>query len=381
MKSLKHYKELKEKRTSEKPDAKSMPKQKSSWSVSKTTRSKSSTQSSRIIRKRKVSGKHLKNDQTLKEVKSIATRNRRNKVKVKSLESLNSSKKVKFDDKEEESKDWIPIEKYGKAKEWTVFDCEWAKLTQWVEITIAELKYIFKQQKRDDVEEEEICSICRWELYDDLFKMTEKEIKSYQLKQMHDKTLINVVKFSNWMDHFYHKECAQMMLGDKSCVKWAIWGMIYGENIGDMPPGIMSWTYYQKGTYPWDGYQDYGTWIVSYSFKNGHRNGVRYRGTSRAGYIPDTPEGREVLWLLIKWFRRRHTFIVGDSVTTGAKNVVVWNSVHHKTNTHGGAAYYGYPDSTYLNRVKLEMADKGVILEESDRPNEIQQNGKIIVKD
>ena len=126
MKSLKHYKELKEKRSSEKPDAKSMPKQKSSCSVSKTTRSKSSTQSSRIIRKRKVSGKHLKNDQTLKEVKSIATRNRRNKVKAKakSSESLNSSKKVKFDDKLEESKDWIPIEKYGKAKEWTVFDCE-----------------------------------------------------------------------------------------------------------------------------------------------------------------------------------------------------------------------------------------------------------------
>jgi deltex-like protein len=41
----------------------------------------------------------------------------------------------------------------------------------------------------------------------------------------------------------------------------------------------------------------------------------------------------------------------------------VWNGIHHKTNTSGGSSNYGYPDTTYLNRVRIELADKGVVLE------------------
>lgn len=55
--------------------------------------------------------------------------------------------------------------------------------------------------------------------------------------------------------------------------------------------------------------------------------------------------------------------MVGTSVTTGRANTVVWNGIHHKTNTYGGTACFGYPDPTYFNRVKLELADKGITLE------------------
>jgi deltex-like protein len=70
-----------------------------------------------------------------------------------------------------------------------------------------------------------------------------------------------------------------------------------------------------------------------------------------------------VLALLVKAFERRHTFIVGTSVTTGKKDTVVWSGIHHKTNTHGGSSEFGYPDESYLNRVTLELADRGVTLE------------------
>ena len=96
--------------------------------------------------------------------------------------------------------------------------------------------------------------------------------------------------------------------------------------------------------------------------------------------MPDTDEGREVLILLIKSFQRKHTFTVGDSVTTGRKDVVVWNSIHHKTNTSGGTLSFGYPDLTYFNRVKLELADKGVVLEHSDNIKKIKKNGTIWIK-
>ena len=36
------------------------------------------------------------------------------------------------------------------------------------------------------------------------------------------------------------------------------------------------------------------------------------------------------------------------------------NGVHHKTNTHGGTAYFGWPDPSYLWRVKEELKAKGI---------------------
>ena len=42
-------------------------------------------------------------------------------------------------------------------------------------------------------------------------------------------------------------------------------------------------------------------------------------------------------------------------------NQIVWNGIHHKTKLHGGSARFGYPDPTYFNRVREELAAKGVI--------------------
>ncbi len=92
-------------------------------------------------------------------------------------------------------------------------------------------------------------------------------------------------------------------------------------------------------------------------------NGKHYSGTNRTAYLPDNEDGRRVLSLLVKAFERRHTFMVGTSVTTGATDTVVWSGIHHKTSTHGGSSSFGYPDESYLNRVTLELADRGVFIE------------------
>ncbi len=64
--------------------------------------------------------------------------------------------------------------------------------------------------------------------------------------------------------------------------------------------------------------------------------------------------------MLRECFNRKLTFTIGRSVTTGLDNQIVWNGIHHKTSTSGGAAYFGYPDPTYLKRVKEELAAKGI---------------------
>jgi len=66
-----------------------------------------------------------------------------------------------------------------------------------------------------------------------------------------------------------------------------------------------------------------------------------------------------VLELLKEAWRRRLTFTVGTSVTTGEQNVVVWNEIHHKTSPTNDRGH-GYPDPNYLDNVLGELAAQGV---------------------
>ena len=80
----------------------------------------------------------------------------------------------------------------------------------------------------------------------------------------------------------------------------------------------------------------------------GKRGAISFPGTHRTGYLPDNKEGNEVLKLLETAFNRKLIFTVGRSVTTGRDNQIVWNGIHHKTNTSGGSSHFGYPDDTYF---------------------------------
>lgn len=67
-------------------------------------------------------------------------------------------------------------------------------------------------------------------------------------------------------------------------------------------------------------------------------------------------------------------------MTTGQTNTVVWAGIHHKSSTHGGSSHFGFPDPTYLNRVTLELADRGVVLEAGDDVEKIIGGGHRQVK-
>ena len=85
-----------------------------------------------------------------------------------------------------------------------------------------------------------------------------------------------------------------------------------------------------------------GTIIIEYNLPSGiqgqdHPNpGVRFQGTKRTAYLPDTQEGREVLQLLKRAFDARLVFTVGTSNTTGLTNQITWNGIQHKTSIKGG---------------------------------------------
>ena len=63
--------------------------------------------------------------------------------------------------------------------------------------------------------------------------------------------------------------------------------------------------------------------------------GKPFTGTRRTAFLPDNPEGRQVLKLLKRAFDAGLVFTIGTSSTTGKENVVIWNDIHHKTKPDG----------------------------------------------
>jgi len=64
--------------------------------------------------------------------------------------------------------------------------------------------------------------------------------------------------------------------------------------------------------------------------------------------------------LLQEAWKRRLTFTIGTSVTTGEQDTVVWNEIHHKTSMENISGH-GYPDQNYLDNVLEELKIHGVV--------------------
>jgi len=235
------------------------------------------------------------------------------------------------------------------------------KLAKLLKFTIISPLELYYKIKYDDFNkhaiDEEKCSICQCSFYEeDLKNKTLNEIKEIHAK----KDDHNVILLNKCKDHFFHDECLLSMMGSKEFIKCPNCNKLYGIMTGDQPFGIFT---AKVINYKCSGYKE-NTIQLYYEFPDGIINGTSYKGTTRNAYLPNTKEGKEILALFKITFDRKLMYIIGTSVTTGENNVVVWNGVHHKTNLDGGAQYFGYPDPTYFNRVKEEIAAKGIVQSE-----------------
>ena len=94
------------------------------------------------------------------------------------------------------------------------------------------------------------------------------------------------------------------------------------------------------------GYESFNTIKITYEIPSGiqGRNhphpGQRFYGGKRQAYLPDSPEGREVLTLLKNAFVAKLIFTVGKSATTRQDNTIIWGGIEHKTAQHGGRQRY-----------------------------------------
>ncbi|XP_033098882.1 uncharacterized protein LOC117102616 [Anneissia japonica] len=164
-------------------------------------------------------------------------------------------------------------------------------------------------------------------------------------------------------DHIFCRKCIQHAFEIK--LACPICGYLYGSLVGDQPDGTME-VRTKSLTQSLPGYPNVGIISITYDIPSGIQNelhpnpGAEYKGTLRRAYLPDNDEGQDICRLLKKAFDAKLTFTVGRSVTTGQNDTVTWNDIHHKTRTTGGPSQFGYPDDSYLQRVREELAAKGI---------------------
>ena len=91
------------------------------------------------------------------------------------------------------------------------------------------------------------------------------------------------------------------------------------------------------------GHQGFNTIKITYHIPSGVQGpshphpGRQFSGDTRHAYLPDSPEGKEVLLLLNRAFDAKLIFTVGKSTTHNKDNTIIWNSdIHHKTCRDGG---------------------------------------------
>ncbi|KAL5471248.1 hypothetical protein EMCRGX_G029343 [Ephydatia muelleri] len=119
--------------------------------------------------------------------------------------------------------------------------------------------------------------------------------------------------------------------------------------------GTMKEIYVQT---PLPGYSCDQIWIT-YEIPGGMQGphhpdpGQPYDGLKLGAYLPDNPEGREVYKLLQSAWKAGLTFSIQNH---GKKSGVVSN-VEHKTKISGGRELNGYPDQSYLERVKRQLTE------------------------
>uniref|UniRef100_A0A0A1WNW7 E3 ubiquitin-protein ligase n=1 Tax=Zeugodacus cucurbitae TaxID=28588 RepID=A0A0A1WNW7_ZEUCU len=166
--------------------------------------------------------------------------------------------------------------------------------------------------------------------------------------------------------HLMHLQCLNGMIiaqqGEMSknlFIECPVCGIVYGEKVGNQPNGTMSWSIISKSL---PGHEGQNTIQIVYDIASGvqteehpHPGRAFFAvGFPRVCYLPDCPLGRKVLRFLKIAFDRRLLFSIGRSVTTGREDVVIWNSVDHKTQ------FNMFPDPTYLQRCMQQLVHLGV---------------------
>lgn len=169
--------------------------------------------------------------------------------------------------------------------------------------------------------------------------------------------------------HQFHTSCTAQLISHQAGqehIQCPLCQTIHGVKTGNQPANGMMM--FRKHSAQVPGYPGCGMIVIKYIMNPGVQEdshphpGKPYhaKGFPRTAFLPDNQKGNHVLKLLVMAFQRRLIFTVGASLSRGEDDCVTWNGIHHKTQLQDVGNGHGYPDAHYLDRVTVELKQKGV---------------------
>lgn len=114
------------------------------------------------------------------------------------------------------------------------------------------------------------------------------------------------------------------------------------------------------------GYETVGTLTLEYFIAAGVQTlndplpGHRFDSFTIQTYLPDNSEGAHVATLLDTAWRRGLLFRIGYNAVTKCMDTIVVNGLELKRFRRGGHAGYGYPDPSYMSRMRQDLMEIGI---------------------
>jgi len=117
---------------------------------------------------------------------------------------------------------------------------------------------------------------------------------------------------------------------------------------------------------PLPGNESCGTLVITFTVAGGAQSlhdplpGECFAPFTFQTFLPDNSEGEEVARLLRVAWNRQLLFRIGWNPTTSRNDAVVINGIEMKARRRGGIAGNGYPDVSYMSRLKADLGELSV---------------------
>ena len=165
--------------------------------------------------------------------------------------------------------------------------------------------------------------------------------------------------------HNFHLECIATWLAEKSTCP--VCRLTLFTLTGFQPKHQNSKFEVTEDFAPLSGYPECTTLVLWYHIESGRQNsdmplpGDVYHGLDLTTFLPNNGEGREVVRLLTIAWNRGLLFRIGLNPRTSRMDQIVPNGFEFKLRKEGGLLLHGFPDPSYMNRLKSDLKDVGVV--------------------
>jgi deltex-like protein len=165
-------------------------------------------------------------------------------------------------------------------------------------------------------------------------------------------------------DHYFHLDCLKEWLKTSVTCPLCRTQLVQITGYQPMPSGAAMTVQEELDSLP--GHETHSTLAVHFAIPSGVQDldfplpGERFESFKFVTYLPNNSEGQNVLRMLGLAWNRRLLFRIGYNQVSKRLDKIVLNGLELKTNRVGGVTGNGFPDVSYMSRLKSDLREIGI---------------------